>query len=139
MCGQAEGRLQRLAAAEAVARALGAAAGHDPALAGPHVPALCAAITAVLGRSVLAQRPPIRDSGCCCHPLTGVPCLRPGPRRAQTPSAQRNLVIKALFECASGHYAAVHGYGEQRTLDELQAAGLLPRPPQHCPPQPEVI
>ena len=23
---------------------------------------------------------PIRDTGCCCHPLTGVPCLRPGPR-----------------------------------------------------------
>ena len=22
---------------------------------------------------------PIRDNGCCYHPLTGVPCLRPGP------------------------------------------------------------
>ena len=24
---------------------------------------------------------PIRDTSCCCHPLTGVPYLRPGPRR----------------------------------------------------------
>ena len=24
---------------------------------------------------------PIRDRSCCCHPLTGVPYLRPGPRR----------------------------------------------------------
>ena len=24
---------------------------------------------------------PIRDTGCCCHPLTCVPYLRPGPRR----------------------------------------------------------
>ena len=24
---------------------------------------------------------PIRDNGCCYHPLTGVPCLRPGPRK----------------------------------------------------------
>ena len=23
----------------------------------------------------------IWDTGCCCHPLTDVPCLRPGPRR----------------------------------------------------------
>ena len=26
---------------------------------------------------------PIRDSSCCCHPLTGVPRLRPGPRRVR--------------------------------------------------------
>ena len=24
---------------------------------------------------------PIRDTSCCCHPLTDVPYLRPGPRR----------------------------------------------------------
>ena len=27
------------------------------------------------------SKPPIRDTSCCCHPLTGVPYLRPGPRR----------------------------------------------------------
>ena len=25
---------------------------------------------------------PISDISCCCHPLTAVPSLRPGPRRA---------------------------------------------------------
>ena len=32
---------------------------------------------------------PIRDTGCCYHPLTGVPCLRPGPRRTTTAPTRR--------------------------------------------------
>ena len=28
------------------------------------------------------SRTPIRDTSCCCHPLTDVLYLRPGPRRA---------------------------------------------------------
>ena len=31
------------------------------------------------------SRTSIRDTSCCCHPLTGVPYLRPGPRRPATP------------------------------------------------------
>ena len=27
------------------------------------------------------SKPPIRDTGCCCHPRTGVPCFRLGPCR----------------------------------------------------------
>ena len=29
------------------------------------------------------SKPPIRDTSCGCHPLTGVPYLRFGPRRAR--------------------------------------------------------
>ena len=29
------------------------------------------------------SKPPIRDTSCCYHTLTGVPCLRPGPRRCR--------------------------------------------------------
>ena len=29
---------------------------------------------------------PIRDTSCCCHPLIGVPYLRPGPRRDCLPT-----------------------------------------------------
>ena len=32
-------------------------------------------------RAVRGPKLPIRDTSCCCRPLTDVPCLRPGPRR----------------------------------------------------------
>ena len=28
---------------------------------------------------------PTRNNSCCCHPLTGAPCLRLGPRTASVP------------------------------------------------------
>ena len=33
------------------------------------------------GRRGAWSRTPIRDTSCCCHPLTAAPYLRPGPRR----------------------------------------------------------
>lgn len=66
--GHVEERLQRLVAAEAVARALASAVGHDardPTIA-KHVPTVCSAMSTILARA--------------------------------PPSTQRNLVIKALFE-----------------------------------------
>ena len=35
----------------------------------------------LLGRAGAWSKPPLRDKTCCFHPLTGVPYLRPGPRR----------------------------------------------------------
>ena len=42
------------------------------------------------GAPVRGPRTPIRDISCCCRPLTGVPYLRPGPRRARLRSTGRS-------------------------------------------------
>ena len=41
---------------------------------------------------VRGPKPPIRDTTCCCHPLTGVPYLCLGPRRAPTSGGARSSV-----------------------------------------------
>ena len=40
---------------------------------------------------------PIRDASCCCHPLSGVPCLRFGPRRC---AGRRGLEAVAVLRPA---------------------------------------
>ena len=37
-------------------------------------------------KSQVWSETPIRDTSCYCHTLTGVPCLRPGPRTAKPPA-----------------------------------------------------
>ena len=47
------------------------------------------------------SRTPIRDTSCWCHPLTGVPCLRPGPRRRWKAGVQRAAVKLACAVASS--------------------------------------
>ena len=52
----------------------------------PHDPADPKAKTQASGfhfRNTVCSQTPIRDTRSSCHPLTGVPCLRLGPRRCQ--------------------------------------------------------
>ena len=79
------------------------------------------------------SKPPIRDTSCRCHPLTGVPHLRPGPRRAflcghepawpvaaalaQPPAGQGTLLAR-LRRAAAGH----GGGGKTLSLPCVSAA-----------------
>ena len=56
---------------------------------------------------------PIRDTSCCCRPLTGAPCLRPGPRPASAAAAaaaeedgEKAAVLAELLGCVATVHAA---------------------------------
>ena len=70
------------------------------------------------------SRTPIRDISCCCHPLTGVPCLRPGLRRVQTGPPDCRSVDHT--ESPDQAESADHG---RRVNPGAGPAALLGRPP----------
>ena len=57
---------------------------------------------------------PIRDSSCSCHPLTGVPYLRPGPRRQTEMLRQLDVPEEVLRGWVYGHRSALELGGGQR-------------------------
>ena len=56
---------------------------------------------------------PNRDCSCCCHPLIGVPCLRPGPRTVL--QFRNRNIAEALLVAAS--VAAISFFVAYRSRD----------------------
>ena len=79
-------------------------------------------------------RHPIRDTSCCCHPLTGVSCLHPGPRR-HTSRCETRLTTRSATTAfgtsrrrcdgcrPTSHRSAETQTGESREVLALWALG----------------
>ena len=69
---------------------------------------------------------PIRDARCCFHPLTGVPCLRPGPRTAAATWAVRRRQVTAAAQAAQTCAQAPgrNRDGDDRVLQRPGGQGL---------------
>ena len=69
---------------------------------------------------------PIQDTSCCCHPLTGVPYLRPGPCRAVRELRFTQEEFAAAGEDAAASQATLDGFWAELLSDLAVAFGCEP-------------
>ena len=74
---------------------------------------------------------PIWDASCCCPPLTAVPCLRPGPRRAVRPGFEYGVWVdgRCVGAYSPDPSAVVLSFPSQLASPAGAAGQLRPPPP----------